>query len=758
MQKISAVRVLWLLNHTSLRIFEVDQLNRLNIKEIYTPKSFPVNEGNLSADIDYSHDVHLTIPKEDLDYLNLQNWYEKPSIKAWEIANKYFDIAVIGFFPEQIKATIDNFQGAIILRAFGLANGCNYTGLLYELLGPHIVDKIRKLHSRFWFGAAYKHLHEIEGALLKERNCYLPVGLKTIEIKNEWVGEDKRILFVCPRINSSSYFNNIYQNFIADFDEFKFTIAGAQPIAVNDKRVTGFLPLDEYKTMMQSHRVMFYHSIETNHIHYHPFEAIKIGMPLVFMAGGLLDKIGGLGLWGRSKNIKDAKSKIKKLLNDSGSLVKTVQKEQRKLLQYMDPEYCYPHHLNGYQKITQEIASKKMQAQKKPLKIAIICPIAYRGGSLRGAICLANSLVKGAKNFADPVEFVFAYLDIPEYSDSWFIDLDKSIKIRTYNWKNLAHNEAKRAMIFAGHSEWEAKATNYCVPDDGINQFFDCNLWLFISDRIGLSLLPVRPYVLMIYDYIQRYLPLSIKNCDQSFFLFNNAREAQSILTTTQFTTKDAMQFAGIESDKIFKMPMLVPDFKVTEDKIFDVFTSDFFIWTTNSSVHKNHKKTFEALEIYYEELDGSLNCHITGVGADKSLSKFAYILERLKNFPKMRKSIKFLGELSDFHYKQKLQDAAFLLHSALVDNGTFSVLEAALRGTPSLSNDYPSMREIDKRFNLELCWMDATNERDMAIKLKEMEKNYPLLKQNISQKDAKQFMHTEKEEIYYWEVIKKCL
>ena len=57
---------------------------------------------------------------------------------------------------------------------------------------------------------------------------------------------------------------------------------------------------------------MYYHSTEPDHIHYHPFEAVRAGMPLVFMAGGMLDRLGGIDLPGRSKPPKEARQKIER--------------------------------------------------------------------------------------------------------------------------------------------------------------------------------------------------------------------------------------------------------------------------------------------------------------------------------------------------------------------------------------------------------------------------------------------------------------
>jgi hypothetical protein len=118
-------------------------------------------------------------------------------------------------------------------------------------------------------------------------------------------GSDKRIFFVCPDIGSIllPYY---YRQFI-DF-VIPHAIAGAQSLAVSDKSVLGYAPTDVHERNMREMRVMFYHSTEPNHIHYHPFEAIRAGMPLVFMAGGILDRFGGLSCRG-CKSIREAQRK-----------------------------------------------------------------------------------------------------------------------------------------------------------------------------------------------------------------------------------------------------------------------------------------------------------------------------------------------------------------------------------------------------------------------------------------------------------------
>ena len=46
-------------------------------------------------------------------------------------------------------------------------------------------------------------------------------------------------------------------------------------------------------------------------------------------------------------------------------------------------------------------------------------------------------------------------------------------------------------------------------------------------------------------------------------------------------------------------------------------------------------------------------------------------------------------------------------------------MLEAALLGRPSISSDYPQMREIDEAFGLGLRFFDPFDERDTAVALR---------------------------------------
>lgn len=761
------LRVMWLLNHTTLRQFEMQQLRNLGVTQIYTPKRFPYDEGNLSASVAYEFDEALSLSSSEIDLLNAQDWYSEPELAAWDIANRYFDIVFVAFFPKQVLSACNHFKGAIVVRAFGLGGAETYSRLVRQIGGEAMQSAITRAAKRFWFGMGYDHLADREDSFIADRAVFMPVGLKNITVTDQWKGDDRLVFFVCPRIGSSRYFKRVYENFKSAFDRIPYRVGGAQPIAVSDPRVLGFVSNERYAEIMQQSRVMFYHSQEPNRIHYHPFEAIRAGMPLVYMAGGMLDRMGGENLPGRCKTITEARQKIERILADDWALIEDIRASQPVLLEPMKPENCEPAWQEGFTRISTELEELRSQQAARPKvvqrkKVAVVVPAGYRGGSLRGALALAKALYLGSRQWGEDADVVFVHLDDPAtYPDGEFADLPDNIARRAFNWRSLPAAESRRAMRYAGFQGWEPTQDLYNVPDDGMQQLMDCDLWLIVSDRLSYPLLPLRPVVLMVYDYLQRYEDLLSHGADMPFL--NAARHAARVLVTTKFTQQDAIQYAGVDPNKVCKVPMLAPEFPIRETGIAnDAGTRPFFLWTTNAALHKNHPRAAQALQIYYEELDGGLDCKVTGtntmgmIASDlPHLNAMAEVFQRSKP---LRKHVKWMGELSDVHYWRLLSKASFLWHAGRIDNGTFSVIEAACVGVPSLSSDYPAMREIDEQFSLSLAWMNPGCTREMAEQLKRMEVESKDRRRYLPGKASLEAQRIEHHAKAYWQQVRSCL
>lgn len=730
-------RILWLINHTTLREFEVPLLISMGY-EVYTPKHIPAFIENYSGSVDYSYDSSLTIPQHDLDILNRHDFYTKPITQSiTSIINRYFGTAILVFYPNILEQVTKQFEGRILLRAFGLDKNRSYSAIMQQVLDNDFLKRLQTIRDRFWFSEAYANLHEVESELLASRSIFHPLGLPKSFYKNEntWKGTVKKLLFFCARISTSpEYYGQIYKTFKKHFGDLPYTVAGNQPTPVNDPHVAGLQPRSTINEWLQTYAVMFYHSQEPRHLHYHPLEAIVFGMPLIYMRGGLLEQLGGDYQPGACHTFAEAKEKIKRILKGDEILVNDILKHQKKLL--VPFSYEYNRDLWEQNFVSKILSVTPKQPVTQPTKtIGVFLPVGYQGGTLNGAKNIAKMLRIGSQNNNDPINVVFSCLANIYNVDKEFADLkEMGIQVRETEWKLFPNKQLQIMQLFSGQKK-PLPFENYLLPTDGINNFNDCDFWLIISDRLSAPLAPFKPYGIMVYDYIQRYVPDIIPAEYDDERIFSNSRNANYVFTTTPATREDAIQFAGLKAHQVYMLPM---EFKLpaienpaaiakAENK------EDYFIWTTNSTCHKNHAVAIEALDIYYNELDGQFDVIMTGVNTELfDLSRpFAgnqYVHEirnLIEKSSAVKKHLKVKGNLSPRDYATTLLAARFLWHPAIVDNGTYSVIEAAYYGIPSVSSNYPQMQFINDRFNLNLEFFDSGNPTEMALALKKLELNH---------------------------------
>jgi glycosyltransferase involved in cell wall biosynthesis len=215
-------------------------------------------------------------------------------------------------------------------------------------------------------------------------------------------------------------------------------------------------------------------------------------------------------------------------------------------------------------------------------------------------------------------------------------------------------------------------------------------------------------------------------------------RNSSKVFVTTPSTRKDLVSYAGVEEYKTHLLEMDFQPLDFTDAVNYADVPEKYIIWTTNTALHKNHINAIKGYEIYLQEYGGENSLVITGANSevfdpevdleeDSPFSSCAHILDIRKKLDKnkyLKEHIHIMGNVSDRIYASLLKNAQYLWHPALYDNGTFSVLEAAYLGVPSLSAKYPAMRYFDQKFKLNLKFFDPRNSLDIAKALKEMEKS----------------------------------
>jgi hypothetical protein len=510
---------MWLLNHSSARKFEVPVLRKLGY-EVFTPKIYPNDANFRSASVDFREDANLTIPAEALEILNKADWYEGPDRKTWDIANAYFDMAFFILFNVRgVEKMCRRFKGELLWRAYGLAGENTYSRVLTS--HPQYISAktaFRKLGSRFWFAEGYSNLHEVEEPWLQSRAVYLPLGMAGADSVDPtaWSGGDKRIFFVCPDIGFNPPYAEIYNEFKHQFKGFPYAIGGAQSIAVSDPNVLGYLPFEEHQKNMKHLQLMFYHSREPRHIHYHPFESVRAGMPLIFMGGGMLDRMGGKDLPGRARTWDEARGKVQRILDGDQKFIERVRATQTVLLDGMKGQNLVPHWEIGLQTLTRAIESRTTVEVKKTRRIAVLTS----HEDLEQALIYARDIASQAREASEPLKVVLGIerpkcpkrnVDAPpagekhdDTIEQGIIDGIEDIPARIFKWSDISRVQAERSLIYAG-VETALDGHALRVPDDQINFFQDCDLWVIVGGRVDKPVLPLKPIVTVIAEDITTY-------------------------------------------------------------------------------------------------------------------------------------------------------------------------------------------------------------------------------------------------------------
>ena len=352
-------------------------------------------------------------------------------------------------------------------------------------------------------------------------------------------------------------------------------------------------------------------------------------------------------------------------------------------------------------------------------------------------------LVIGAHASHYTLDLCFGHIDSPDvYKDSDFAELrELGVAIRPFQ-RNPVPAHLLAPILASLGLKPTPDVRSYWNFNDGISNFEDCDFWLIVSDRIQHPIPPHRPYAVVVYDYIQRYVPeifgVDSKSASnwKMFDVFARAtRDAQFVVCTTDQTRLDCINYAGASASRVFKFPMEFDP--IGSDAVPAVCETNqhppYLLWTTNSTQHKNHSR---------------LNIHMTGVYThlfDSAAGKFdkhyddeypRRVRKAIADSSQLRSRLRVLGNLSDDEYLSELQSAYGVLHGALYDNGTYSIVEAAWYGIPSISSDYPAIREACANFSMAPVLFNPYEPKALTESLERFVRDYALLKACLPPRD----------------------
>ena len=336
--------ILYLLSHKTLTDFEIPIL-RHSGHHCYIPKTFnslsAVNSINYATP--FECDKQLNISQEDLALLNDTDFFNENTVFSAQhlriINENFVCIFLTPLTPNRILAQlVEHFSGNIYFRFFGLDGTKTYQAIMKTRYAPTVYKspKIKYIFSYkeimdFEFGRRDNDMFDVSNS------CYIPLGLPDVvvdRIRQTYNPVHNNIAFVCSRTDEGmgSYYGRVYTTFMREFQGFPYTIFGKNNNNISHlPHIQNNLSDKEYYSQISNCKCLFYHGVEERHLHYHPLEAMVIGMPVVFFEQSLLSSYLH-NSEGMCKTYKEARGIIHNILNNDERLIHSILTSQHQVV------------------------------------------------------------------------------------------------------------------------------------------------------------------------------------------------------------------------------------------------------------------------------------------------------------------------------------------------------------------------------------------------------------------------------------------
>lgn len=344
--------ILYILNHKTLTDFEVPLLINKGYGVLInkTYKSLAIDNSLYDEDKNYYYDNFINLDYNIIYRMNNIDWFNNSqnlSDNIIDLLNKHFKFIFItlltnGNLLQQLKR---QFKGLIFYRFFGMEKN-----LLYET-----VLKKNTFSNNIKYIFSYQEIFTFESDFFNITNSYvIPLGLSNTFISkynNCYNPNNNNICFICSKIGRCQYYTNIYKEFIKNFKNYEYVILGKNNNV--ELNIINNLSDKEYYLKISECKVMYYHGIEPRHLHFHPLEAMIIGIPIIFHSNSLLSKYLNNSP-GKCESIEEAKLKIDKILHNDTEFIQSiisVQNNQINIITQNTNYNVFENLLNGIQDI-----------------------------------------------------------------------------------------------------------------------------------------------------------------------------------------------------------------------------------------------------------------------------------------------------------------------------------------------------------------------------------------------------------------------
>lgn len=221
-----------------------------------------------------------------------------------------------------------------------------------------------------------------------------------------------------------------------------------------------------------------------------------------------------------------------------------------------------------------------------------------------------------------------------------------------------------------------ARALDNLIPDD-----------LFFSPGYNTPLYSKSPFVFTIHDLGHIYCPENSSLAIKLYYatiMKRACHRAAKILTVSEFTRTQIVEWSGVSPDKVFNVGCGVdPAYQPEGDKYELPFS--YLLCVSNRKRHKNESRVLEA----FAKADIDRRMHL--VFTASPTADLSRLIERLQ----LRERVNFVGLVPEAELPSLYRSAKALIFPSLYEGFALPVLEATACGIPVVTSNVAAMPEV---------------------------------------------------------------
>ncbi len=268
----------------------------------------------------------------------------------------------------------------------------------------------------------------------------------------------------------------------------------------------------------------------------------------------------------------------------------------------------------------------------------------------------------------------------------------------------------------------------FCFLSGAAEAALGADVWLGLSDRFPLPLLPARPYGVVVHDMIHRHVPEAF---NAAYFrnlhrgVRPTLRHADLIITTSEPTKSEVVAEYGIPSERVVVVPVACEPHRRFADLptgLVPLPRRKFLLNVTNASPHKGADSMLQACARLKQRLGPDapllvlcgINTQFLSARHRQNGPAFWMQCRELQRQLGLveGQDVVFLGPVTDIELKDLYSRCQAVVNAARYDNGTYCLIEAAWFGKPIVSTCYPGVQSLVERFGLPVRFV-AVNDPD---------------------------------------------